>query len=149
MRTLSILFVIFGFQMAFAGHHGDHGKAKKMDKMTKTAAKTNCTDFSKYGDVPTMEMQKIVKAGGATIIDVNSDASFKKNRIPGAIHFASNQKMLGKVLPKDKNTPVIAYCGGKSCTAWQKAAKMACEMGYKNIRHFSEGITGWKNIKKG
>jgi rhodanese-related sulfurtransferase len=34
------------------------------------------------------------------------------------------------------------------CTAWQRAAKAACEMGYTNIRHFSEGIKGWEKSNK-
>ena len=107
-----------------------------------------CDDFSKFTDVNATEMATIVKAKSATVIDVNSEESFKKSRIPGAIHFATNKTNFSGVLPKDKNAMIVAYCGGKSCTAWQKAAQAACEMGYKNIRHFSEGITGWKKIKK-
>ena len=60
----------------------------------------------------------------------------------------ANKGQLGKVLPKDKSAPIVAYCGGKMCTAWHKAAKAACEMGYTNIRHFSAGITGWNKMKK-
>lgn len=133
MKLLVVLSLILGFQAVHA----------------KEAATTqDCTKYEKFSDVPTMEMQKIVKAGAATIIDANSIDSFKKSRIPGAKHFATNRTNLAKILPKDKNAPVIAYCGGKSCTAWQSAAKMACEMGYKNIRHFSEGIRGWNKTKK-
>ena len=85
----------------------------------------SCTDYDKFADVTPTEMTKIVTAKSATIIDVNSNKSFKKSRIPGAIHFAANSKNLSKVLPKDKNAMVVAYCGGKMCTAWQKAAKAA------------------------
>lgn len=103
-----------------------------------------CNDFSQFRDVQKSEMTQIIKAQSATIVDVNSEDSFKEARIPGAIHYATNKKNFAKMLPEDKSTMIVAYCGGKSCTAWQKAAQAACEMGYKNIRHFSEGIKGWK-----
>lgn len=106
----------------------------------------DCDNYEKYGNVSKEEMTKIVTAKNATIIDVNSTKSFKKSRIPGAVHFASNKKTFDKVLPKDKNAPIVAYCGGEMCTAWQRAAEKACEMGYTNIRHFSAGITGWNKM---
>jgi rhodanese-related sulfurtransferase len=108
------------------------------------AQANTCTDYKKFSDVPLTEMQQLVVSKSATVIDVNSDASFKKSHIPGAIHFGSQKDKLATLLPKDKNAMIVAYCGGKSCTAWQRAAKAACEMGYTNIRHFSEGIKGWK-----
>jgi rhodanese-related sulfurtransferase len=39
---------------------------------------------------------------------------------------------------------IVAYCGGPACTAWKKAAQDACKLGYTNIKHFKEGISGWK-----
>lgn len=110
----------------------------------------NCEDVKQFTDVSMKEMKDIVSKSSATIIDVNSNSSFKKSHIPNAIHYASNKEKLGTMLPKDKNQMIVAYCGGKMCTAWERAAKAACEMGYTNIRHFSEGITGWnKSNKKG
>ncbi len=115
---------------------------------TSIAKATQCTNYDKFSDINMIEMKTIVAEKSATIIDVNSDESFKESRIPGAIHYASNKENFAKVLPKDKDALVVAYCGGKMCTAWQRAAQAACEMGYTNIRHFSEGITGWKGTKK-
>jgi hypothetical protein len=34
------------------------------------------------------------------------------------------------------------------CEAWKKAAEQACHQGYKNIRHFKEGIQGWTANEK-
>ena len=110
---------------------------------------TACDDYSKYKDIDMKEMTKIVKSSSATIIDVNSDKSFAKSHIPGSVHFNANKKNLAKVLPKDKDAMIVAYCGGKMCTAWQRAAEKACEMGYTNIKHFSEGITGWNKQSRG
>lgn len=143
MNLLALVAMVVGFASAHGGaHKGAHAMNKAMDKK-------DCIKYEAFTDVPADEMKKIVKAGNATIIDVNSMDSFKDARIPGARHFASNKAEFAKILPADKGAPIIAYCGGKSCTAWQSAARMACEMGYKNIRHFSEGIRGWKKISKG
>jgi rhodanese-related sulfurtransferase len=93
-------------------------------------------------------LETLVADKNVTIVDVNSKDSFKEARVPGAIHYKTNKGTFAKVLPKDKSAMIIAYCGGKSCTAWKDAAIAACEMGYTNIHHYSEGIKGWKKRKK-
>lgn len=129
MKTNLIIAVLLSSSLSFA-------KAK------------NCDNFDQYKDISMTEMKTIVAKKQATIIDVNSDKSYAKNHIPKAVHFNAHKNNLAKVLPKDKNAMIVAYCGGKMCTAWQKAAQKACEMGYTNIKHFSEGITGWTKAKK-
>ena len=52
-------------------------------------------------------------------------------------HFAT-------LLPKDKNALIVAYCGGPKCMAYKQAAKKAEALGYKNVKHLSAGIAGWK-----
>lgn len=106
-------------------------------------AKKDCMNYKMYTDIPMTEMKTLVEKKSATVIDVNTKASYESSHIPGAIHFSTEEKNLAQKLPTDKNALIVAYCGGKSCTAWQKAAKLACEMGYTNIKHFSEGIKGW------
>lgn len=111
---------------------------------TAFSASSSCTDYKKYEDLSLSEMQKIVEKKEAVILDVNSKRSFNKKHIPGAFHFKSNKGNLEKVLPKDKSGLVVTYCGGKRCLAWRSAAKAACKLGYTNVKHFSEGIKGWK-----
>lgn len=101
----------------------------------------DCKKEDNYPRVSKAELQKIVKDKAAFIVDVNSDESFKKTHVPGAIHFS--EKTFVATLPADKATPIVAYCGGPMCTAWKKAAEKACELGYTNIKHFKEGISGW------
>ncbi len=91
------------------------------------------------------ELKAVVASKGATIIDVNSTKSYKDGHVPGAVHFAQHEKNLAAVLPKDKSAPIVAYCGGVMCTAWEDAAKAAKELGYTNIKHFKGGIKGWKD----
>ena len=68
----------------------------------------------------------------------------QKAHIPGAIDFSSQAENLHKLLPKDKETLIVSYCGGPSCRAYLKGAKAASLLGYKNIKHLSAGISGWK-----
>ena len=127
-------------------------KSKKKDG-EKTKAKQSCDDFKRFKDVGMKEMKEIVKngfSGSSRILDVNSLNSFNRSNIKGSHHFKTlvAKKTLAKVLGPDKNVSIVVYCGGKKCMAWQKAAKKACQMGYKNIRHFSEGISGWDKMIK-
>ena len=99
------------------------------------------------------DLKKIVAAKGAFIIDANSTDSYASGRVPGAVSFAKNEKNFAQILPADKSTPIVAYCGGPLCTAWKDPAKEAKKLGYTNIKHFKGGISGWKkageSVEKG
>ncbi|MEX0324206.1 MAG: rhodanese-like domain-containing protein [Puniceicoccaceae bacterium] len=97
-----------------------------------------------FGDVSLDQLQKAINSDSVTVIDVNGSKSYAKGHIPSAIDFAS-VKDLKSVLPKDKNALIVAYCGGPKCGAYQKAAKAAQKLGYKNVKHLSAGISGWKD----
>lgn len=107
------------------------------------AKKTDCKDESQYPTISKKELAEVADKKTAFIVDVNSDESYKKVHIPGAVHFGSNKKEFTKLLPEKKDALIVAYCGGVKCGAWKQAAEEACEQGYTNIRHFKEGISGW------
>jgi rhodanese-related sulfurtransferase len=112
--------------------------------MTSQAAeKTDCNKESHYPLITKSELKNVAESKSATIFDVNSEESFEKSHVPGAIHFESHKTDFAQMLPKDKNAMIVAYCGGPQCTAWKMAAKEACKLGYTNVRHFKEGISGW------
>lgn len=97
-----------------------------------------------YPDVSVTEVKALVESKKAVIIDVNGSDSFKKGRVPGALNFEAIKDQLEAKLPKDKNALIVAYCGGPSCKAYQSAAQAAEKLGYKNVKHMSAGISGWK-----
>jgi rhodanese-related sulfurtransferase len=99
---------------------------------------------AEYPDISIADLNKAIADKKVTVIDVNGSASYQKGHIPGAIDFASNQDNLASQLPKEKDALIVAYCGGPSCNAYQKAAKKAQELGYTNVKHLSAGISGWK-----
>ena len=110
------------------------------------AAKIQCDDESSFPLITKAELKSAVDAKTAFIIDVNSADSFKEAHVPGAIHYGAHKKDFAKLLPADKNALIVAYCGGVNCVAWHMAAKVACELGYTNVKHFKEGISGWKKL---
>ena len=97
-----------------------------------------------YPDVSITEVKSAIKSKKVVLIDANGTESWQKGHIKGAIDFEGSQAKLAKLLPKDKNALIVAYCGGPKCKAYQAAAKEAEKLGYKNVKHMSAGIAGWK-----
>jgi rhodanese-related sulfurtransferase len=97
-----------------------------------------------YPDLSVKELKQKIEKKEVVVIDVNGTESWEKGHIPGAIDFESNEEKLASLLPKDKNALIVAYCGGPKCMAYKQAAKKAEALGYKNVKHLSAGISGWK-----
>jgi len=111
-----------------------------------STTKNACADDAHYPLISKDNLKAKVDAKAAFVIDVNSAESYKDAHVPTAIHFADHKADLAQLLPAKKDALVVAYCGGPKCEAWKEAAKKACEMGYTNVQHFKEGISGWKSM---
>lgn len=73
---------------------------------------------------------------------------YVKGHIPNAISIPESKfDEMSKLLPEDKNTILIFYCGGFECRLSHKSAKLAESLGYKNVKVFAAGYPGW--IKEG
>lgn len=96
-----------------------------------------------FADISISEVKALIKEKKVTLIDVNGSESYKKGHVPTALDFDTVEKDLAKHLPADKNSLIVAYCGGPKCSAYQAAAKAAEKLGYKNVKHMSAGISGW------
>jgi rhodanese-related sulfurtransferase len=103
---------------------------------------------AKSPDISIEELEQAIKEKRVAIIDVNGANSFKNGHIPGAINFAAGTDNLKKSLPVQKDTLVVAYCGGPSCRAYQRGIEAAAQLGYNNLKHLSAGISGWKKAGK-
>ena len=97
-----------------------------------------------YPDISIKEMKQLIAKKKVFVIDVMSSKSYAKGHVPTAISFAKQGKNLAKALPKDKNALIVAYCGGPACKAYKRAADLAAKLGYKNVKHMSAGIGGWR-----
>lgn len=117
---------------------------KKLSAVIVSVALAVSAFAGEFKEISVKEVRALVDAKQGVIIDVNGSESYKKGHIPGALNFDEVKKSLLTSLPADKNTTVVAYCGGPKCRAYEAAAKAASELGYKNVRHFVAGISGWK-----
>jgi len=100
---------------------------------------------AEFPDVSIKEVKALVASKKAVIIDVNGTESYKEGRVPGALDYEAIADKLSTVLPADKNALIVAYCGNPRCKAYLEAAQAAAKLGYKNVKHMSAGIKGWKD----
>jgi rhodanese-related sulfurtransferase len=117
---------------------------KQLSAVLVTVALAASAFAGEFQDISIKEVDALTKSKKAVIIDVNGTESFKKGHIPGALDYTAIKENLATKLPTDKSTLIVAYCGGPKCMAYQAAAKAATKLGYKNVKHMSAGIAGWK-----
>jgi rhodanese-related sulfurtransferase len=69
---------------------------------------------------------------------------YDKGHIPGAVSIPDMQfDKFKDQLPEDKSKLVVFYCGGLKCKLSHKSAAKAIDMGYTNVKVFSEGYPSW------
>ncbi|HEV2392866.1 MAG TPA: rhodanese-like domain-containing protein [Verrucomicrobiae bacterium] len=97
-----------------------------------------------YPEIKMAELKSAMASSRVTLLDANGTDSWKEGHIPGAIDFVGNKEKLSSLLPKNKDALVVAYCAGPRCQAYKSAAAAAEKLGYKNVKHFAAGISGWQ-----
>ncbi len=130
-----------------------HKSAHKAVKMGYTNVKVLPTGFpswKKKGSYPAIMaegVKEIITEGKKPylLIDSRPHNKFLEGHIPSAINIPDRKldEMAG-VLPADKSTQLIFYCGGYACALSHKSALQAKEMGYTNVWVMEEGYPGWK-----
>lgn len=90
------------------------------------------------------DMKRVVADGQAWLVDCNGSGKYTQMHIPGAIDFEAEKDRLKDVLPLDKYTPIVVYCGSKDCHAYEPCAQVIMNMGYPNVSYYALGISGWK-----
>jgi len=83
------------------------------------------------------------------LIDSRPKGKYNESHIPTAVSipFAELEKQGEKLLPADKGTPLIFYCGGLTCVLSHKSAALALKFGYNNVSALPEGEPGWKKAE--
>lgn len=82
------------------------------------------------------------------IIDSRPSRKYDKGHIVPSVNIPDTQfEKLTDLLPEDKSTQLIFYCGGVKCPLSHKSAFSAEALGYTNIKVYAEGYPDW--IAKG
>jgi len=78
------------------------------------------------------------------LLDVREREEYRQGFIPGAVSVPRGflEMRVEEAVP-DKNTPIVAYCGGG--TRSLLAGRILKELGYNNVVSMQGGFTGWKN----
>lgn len=81
----------------------------------------------------------------AMLVDARPQIKYFEGTVPGAISlpFQEWDKRVG-LLPADKNTQLIFFCGGLKCDLSMKAAVKARALGYTDVRIYAEGWPAWQ-----
>ncbi len=117
---------------------------KKLLALVAATLMTASAFAGEFSDISITEVKALAESKKAVLIDVNGSKSYAQGHIPGSLNFESIKSDLLAALPKDKSSLIVAYCGGPKCKAYQAAAEAAKKLGYKNVKHMSAGISGWK-----
>jgi rhodanese-related sulfurtransferase len=97
-----------------------------------------------FQDISLADLKAAIATKKVTLLDVNGPATYAAGHIPGAIDYTAHMTDLATVLPADKSSLIVAYCGNEHCGAYARAAEAAQKLGYTNVQHFKPGIAGWK-----
>ncbi len=122
---------------------------KKLLSLIAVAVLAINVQAGEYPDISIGDLEKAIKAGKVVVIDVNGAKSFtKRGHIPGAVSFTGATALAQQLSKAKKDTLVVAYCGGPTCSAYKRGASVAAELGFKNVKHLSAGISGWVKAGK-
>lgn len=89
------------------------------------------------------------------LIDTMPADSFAKGRVPGALNAELPKTKLEdttdeqkqafiSLLPENKDTPIVVYCGFVGCARSHVGAVIAMEEGYTNVYRVPGGIVAWE-----
>ncbi len=89
----------------------------------------------------------IWKRGEGVFVDTRPATYFKRGHIPGAVNVPINRVTQHlNVLPTNKETPLITYCGSIACPNSYQLMHVLLGEGYLNVRYFPRGLKGWQTL---
>jgi len=101
-----------------------------------------------YKEVDLRVVKSAVKKGNALIIDTRPVKMFKRGHIPTSINIPDTHfEDYTNLLPSNKNSKIITYCGGYKCAKSHNVAKKLVKLGYKKVMVYAAGEPEWR--KKG
>lgn len=80
------------------------------------------------------------------IVDSRPARKYDKGHIVPSVNISNSQfEKLTHLLPEDKSTLLIFYCGGLKCPLSHKSAAKAEALGYTNVQVYAAGYPDWQN----
>jgi rhodanese-related sulfurtransferase len=88
------------------------------------------------------ELHERIVAGTVTVFDLNGEARWRECRVPGARPLDPHAFVAGD-LPAELDAPLVFYCSNPLCRKAPNAARRALQLGFRDVRVMSAGISGW------
>jgi len=131
-----------------------HKSAMKAEKLGYTNVQVYAAGYpdwiakGRIGSVSAVYVKKALDAGKALVIDARPmKRKYAKGHVPGAISIPNSQfAKLAHMLPVDKKSSLIFYCGGMKCPLSVKSAIKAKALGYTDVKLFQGGYPEWKKV---
>ena len=90
------------------------------------------------------ELQTLVAAGGATVVDALPQSYYDQQHLPGAINLVdSDVDDRATALLPDVTATVVTYCSNPSCGNSKAVARRLEKLGYLDVRTYPGGIQDW------
>ncbi len=79
------------------------------------------------------------------LVDARPQKVYNEGHINGAINIPDSEfDKYKNLLPENKDSLIVFYCGGLDCPLSKNSALKAKELGYTNIKVYQEGTPAWK-----
>ncbi len=149
-KSALLIFYCGGLKCALS-----HKSAYKAERLGYTNIKVYAAGYPDWikngnpGSVSAAYVKKLIdEKANVVIIDARPKArKYDAGHVPTAISIPTRKfDELTHLLPADKATPLIFYCGGLKCALSPKGAAKAIELGYTDVMLFQAGYPAWKEV---
>ena len=88
--------------------------------------------------------EKIEREDAFVLVDALAPMSYARSHLPGAVNLPPEwvDERAPRRIP-DLDTEIVVYCIDATCDASVLTAERLIQLGYRNVRHFLEGKSGW------
>lgn len=145
-KSTLLIFYCGGYECMLS--HNSAFKAEKLGYTNIKVYPAGMPEWKTGGGLVSVSMAYIKKLAADKaphmLIDARPRRVAEKGMIPGAINIPDTEfdKLVDR-LPKDKDMPLIFYCGGLECVLSDKSAEKARKLGYTNVYTYPPGHPEW------
>lgn len=124
----------------------DGGKNVATEVSYKTPMKFNAPEKVIEIDELAALLKKDPKKANYMLLDVRGVSYYEEGHLPRAVVLPNYRFAKYKDrLPKDKNTLIVTYCNGYTCSMSPNFYRVLTEgYGYKNVKMFTAGFPAWR-----
>jgi rhodanese-related sulfurtransferase len=97
-------------------------------------------------EVTTEQLQDLLKAGSAPVLDVRSAQEYAIGHIPGTINLYEKEvEQITRAYP-DKAGALVLYCNGPFCGKSKRLSQELVGRGYTNVKRYQLGLPVWRAL---